>query len=360
VVKSYTYYVLTGDIGGTNTSFAVFGVKKNKKFDMIFKKSYGSESISTFHDHVNEILARAHKEHSIEISHACFGAAGPVTVDRSFCNMNNLSWKIDVKELFKKTMLQKILLINDIESIGHGISYCDKNDHSRFTQIVKSSGNICEPDPEAIGCIVTPGTGLGAGILVYSKEKKMHIPIPSEGGHADFVPSNDLEWKLAKYLKTKVTTHHFFPDNERVLSGKGITNVYNFLKTQEIKRSKEVIDMIDALSDAQKPAAIFYHRKNCTLCNECIDIFIRTLARTAKNLAMTTLAFGGVYIAGGIPPKMIDELQKLSFSEMFEHNDQQSHLLKKMPVYVVMDYDINLWGACSAAVNFIDFAYRLG
>ena len=329
------------------------GVISKSEFEIIFSQHHKSSDIDEFYLCVNNILELAHKEYNIQTSKACFDIAGPINNDRTYAKTTNLDLGISISELRNKTMLHNILLINDFEAIGFGVTLLDRVDEHQIITLHHTAGFTQNAVPKATIAVLGAGTGLGMSILTYDHEKDLYIPHPSEGGHVDFAPKDQLEIQLVDYLKEKVTGGSH-PGFERVVSGQGITNIYNFLREIRYERPTDITKMIDALPDKRKPAQIQKHTYNSITCKKAIDMFIEFYARAARNLALTALAKGGIYIAGGIAPRMIDCLKDKRFMQEFEKNDKQASILKEIPVYVVMDYNISLIGCCNAIVNFSD------
>ncbi|MFP4424805.1 MAG: glucokinase [Candidatus Woesearchaeota archaeon] len=343
----FTEFVIVADIGGTNTTIGVFGVKSHSKFKKIFSQRYNSKEIE-FYQCINEVLSYAHKKYNISISKGCFDIAGPVDENRLYAHATNLEWGIDVRTFLEKTMLQDIYLLNDFEAIGYGVPLLQEF-KEEIEELPHPDGATRKPIEKETIAIIGAGTGLGISILTYDENKEMYVPKPSEGGHADFAPSSDLEWQLLSYLKENVTGKH--PGYERVVSGQGMRNIYNFLRHIEYEHTTEVLQMIDNLKEEDKPAAIRQHIHNSTTCEKCLELFIEFYARAARNLALTVLARGGVYLAGGIAPRILKELKKPHFMHTFEINDRESVILRKIPVYVVLDYEVSLLGCCNALIN---------
>lgn len=355
--SKYRNFVIVADIGGTHTTIAVYGVVDDKSYELVFEEQHGSSDITEFYVPINQVLQKAHETYNIQIADACFAMAGPTEPDRSYGKLTNQSWSIDVRFLLQHTLLQRILLLNDLESIGFGVPLIEKKDRSRIVQLMGPDGSYTRPVEKANCCIIAPGTGLGTGILTYSRARQMYIPVASEAGHVDIPASTELQWKLLNYLVNNVTDGHH-PGYERVVSGQGIVNIYEFLRKDNYEPPNEIVELIDSLDDKDKPAAIQKHFHNSRLCHKCMDMFMTFFAKRCRNMALTTVSYGGVYLAGGIPAKLIDELQKPPFMKVFQSVDRMGTLIRKIPVYVVKDYGVNLLGCCNAAVNFMDMSYN--
>ncbi|MGM5487967.1 MAG: glucokinase [Nanobdellota archaeon] len=341
-------FIIVADIGGTNTTIGIFGVRSKTTFQKIFCRHYSSHQIEFYHC-VNEILEYAHQRYGIQVAKGCFAMAGPVNEDRRFAQATNLPWSIDVESLLSRTLLQKIFILNDFEAIGYGVPLL-KEFHEEIEELPHPDGAKRKPVEKETIAVIGAGTGLGVSILTYDPATQMYIPFASEGGHVDFSPTTDLEWQLLSYLKEQVTGGKH-PGFERVASGQGMRNIYNFLRHIEYEHESEVTHHIDQLPDAEKPAAIQEHVHNCLTCEKTTELFIEFYARATRNLALTLLARGGVYLAGGIAPRLLKHLKKPHFMHTFEANDRQAKILRKIPVYVVLDYEVSLLGCCNALTN---------
>jgi glucokinase len=351
-MHSYDEYVLVADIGGTNASFCVCGINKSKKknIELFFRKNYLTKDIENIYTPVNEVLSLIYDEKKIEISKACFSLAGPISLDRKSCKMTNSKLNISLSDLYKHTLLKEVILLNDIEAIGYGIPYLEMG-HQIISIIPPKK--LYSDDKEISSCIVAPGTGLGCGIITnksYPEDDRFSLILPSEAGHTDYVAITDMEKKLVDYLKKNITKYRH-PDYERVVSGRGIVNIYNFLRTQNIEKENDLLIMIDKIEDSQKPNAINkYHNHNKT-CNLVLEFFLNGLARKIRDLALTNLSYGGIYLAGGIPPKIYNLLSNLSFTETFYECDRNSEILKKIPIYLILDKDVNIYGCCHKLIQ---------
>lgn len=330
--NSYNSFLLGGDIGGTNTSLGVFGVK-NKLPELLIAFHFKSRQLGGLHFAINEALSFIEKNYSIRITNACAAIAGVLSAGKDYAKATNVKWDISKKELLKRTKLKKILLINDFEAIGYGINLLAKKD---FVTIKKAPKM-----PKAPIIVVGAGTGLGKATLIFDEAYKSYIPIPSEAGHSDFAAQNQTEVDLINFIRKIKKIKDNVP-YEFVLSGQGLSNIYLFLrksrKFNETKYTKE----IDKAKN--QPELISKYRKADKTCKAAFDIFKIIYARFAKNFALDALAYGGVYIAGGIAPKNRDIFDK-NFINAFEDNYKLPYVLKKIPVYIITNTNIGLIGA---------------
>lgn len=352
--REYNGFVLAGDIGGTNTNLAIMGYT-DKKMTYIFSLHFKSQKIKDLIEPINTILKVAKDEYDIEISKSCLAVAGPINPEKNYCKLTNTKFSVDANKILKNTLLGSFSLINDFEAIGYGIEFLDKNNENDIIQLPHPKN--CFPKPAKKGTIVVvgAGTGLGKCIVVYDRNRLKYITLPSEGGHADFAPDNDIEWELMNFFKKNIlkTKHH--PSYDKILSGFGIEGIYSFFKYKKMFPSTKFTKEID--SSENKPTLISKHSKKDKTCAKVIDVFIRIYARFARNAALDPLSFEGLYVAGGIASKNIEKFKEGTFMKIFENNISMKEILKKIPVFVIMNYDASLYGAANVAVNFPEMAH---
>jgi glucokinase len=322
--------VLAGDIGGTKTLLAIVDVE-GCHVRIIAEKRYPSSDYDDLASMVRDFLAEVHNMPT----HACFGVAGPVVGGRS--KVTKLPWVITETEIQEELGLHRVRLINDFVAVAYGIEALGPSD----VEVLISA----KPDPSGNIVVIGAGTGLGEAIVVQTP--KQHIIVASEGGHADFAARNDLEiaflrWMIDKYGRVS---------NDRVVSGPGIGDIYRFLR--DSGRETETDALRRAIDEAGDPAPVlqrFADEENDPLSNATLDFFVSIYGAEAGNLALTAVATGGVYIAGGIAPRMIGRLKSGIFQEAFESKGRQASLVVSIPVSVVMNPKVGLLGAALAAL----------
>ncbi len=323
--------VLAGDIGGTKTLLQL-AQPNNGKFELLFEQRYASADFSDFLPVVQQFLASAPAISKANITGACFGVAGPVSGRTAVTT--NLPWKLDADQLEKLLGIPHVRLINDFQAVGYGIEALDESDLVTLQQ--------GQPNPTGTRIVIGAGTGLGQGLLVWQDDH--YEVVASEGGHASFAPTNALQIELFNYLKTQFT----WPTWERVASGRGLVNIFNFLaQTEPVTEALKA-----ALNEGDKGAAISQFGltgKDATAA-KALEMFVTIYGSQTGNFALTALASGGVYVAGGVAPKIISKIQEGGFMQGFlDKYDKMQPLLKAMPVKVVMNQSVGLLGCAVAA-----------
>lgn len=328
--SGYSHFVLGADIGGTNTNLGIFGVRKNKPA-LLASFHFKSQELRGLHYAANEVLEYAEKNYKMRIEKACFAVAGPVSPGGENARLTNLGMDISKKSLLQKTKLRKIAIINDFKAIGYGIGMM----HSKDFAVIKQARKI----PKAPILVIGAGTGLGKTTLIYDKRSKSYEAIPSEAGHSDFPAQTQIELELVNFLKKqkKITQVSY----EQLLSGHGLCDIYSFLRKNANLAPTQYTNEIDK---KLTPELISKYRKTDKTCTETFRIFKTVYAKFAKNFALDCLAFGGVYIAGGIAPKNRDIFDS-EFVRIFQMSGKLAKILGKIPVYLVLNTDAGLLGA---------------
>jgi glucokinase len=338
-----SYYVLGVDVGGTNTNIAIAGIKDSKP-SLLFSLDFKTQELESIISPINETLTYADEKYDITVGLACLGVAGPV-ITRDSVELTNVKFNINRDELIKKTTLETISIINDFEALGYGLNLLDaKNKMDMFE--VRDRKNQVHP-PFSTKALLGAGTGLGKSILIYDKNLEIYVPIPSEGGHGDFPPQNDFEMQLTESIKkSRIMSQPL--TYEELLSGRGIENIYLFLKNSKQFETTDYTDEIDEVTE--KVSLISKFKKIDETCKETFRLFTKFYARCAKNFVLDTMATGGLYIAGGIASKNKEIFKSEEFFDEFKNAYRRSEVLKEIPIYIVINYDISLSGACLAAM----------
>lgn len=322
--------ILVGDIGGTTTRLAVFE-QENARLKSVVEKDYPSAEYSGLDAVVREFLG----EQSHKLERACFGIAGPIR--DGHVETPNLPWRIDVRDLAHGLNIRSVDLINDLEAHAYGLPLLSAKDLATLHPGI--------PDAKGNQAIIAAGTGLGEAGLVWNG--KAHIPYSTESGHADFAPRNEIEIVLLRYLLREFKDHVSY---ERVISGPGLYNVYRFLR--ERGEHPESRWLAERLKNADPAAAITQAglAGTCRLCSQALDLFVSCYGAEAGNLALRTMATGGIFIGGGIAPKILTKLKEPLFLEGFLAKGRMRMLVKQIPVKVILNDKAALLGAANYAM----------
>ena len=321
--------ILAGDIGGTNARLAVFDVVDGH-FSLISASVFHSREYSS----LDEIVSKFVETANVHPHAACFGVAGPVRNGR--VEASNLPWIIESKRLAEELDLKKTLLINDLEANAWGIAFLDPADLVSLNQV--------KGTPIGTQAVISAGTGLGEAGMYWDGAK--HHVFACEGGHADFAPRNELETELLRYLRVRFGHVSY----ERIVSGPGLVNVFNFLR--DTGRGVEPKWLADEMLHSDPAAAISRAAIDgkCGLSEQAIDLFVSIYGAEAGNLALKIMATGGIYLGGGIAPKMLPKLAGPLFMEGFLSKGRMQHLLEAIPVKVITNDKVALLGAARFAV----------
>lgn len=324
--------LLTGDIGGTKTKFALFSFA-NKHLEILHQAKYESKRLSSLEEGVTDYLEKNSLWQSEGIQAAWFCVAGPVS--GNICRPTNLDWNLNLEILQKRlAFIPEVGWCNDLVALGYGISLLP--DQALFLL-----GDPARPEDnkntgESVNrAVLAPGTGLGESLLIAGEV------YPTEGAHVDFAPATEEELDLWRFLHQQFGHVSY----ERVLSGPGLTNIYRFLCTRE-KRPGSIPDNLRPEEISAKAL-----NKTCPVCMEALHIFVRVLGAEAGNLALKSFALGGVYLGGGILPKIKAKLTDGTFWAAFTDKGRLSKLLKDIPVYLILDENAPLLGAARLALR---------
>ena len=315
--------MLVGDIGATKTILGIYSADSEAR-SPVMSETFPSDRYPDLYTLLDEFV----KEKGVKVTRASFGVAGPVLDHRA--NITNLPWTIDEKRLREILKIENVDLFNDICAIANSIPCLKGEDLTTLNE-----GVPVECSPIAV---IAPGTGLGEAFLTWEggRDRGKYRPHASEGGHVDFAPKTKTEIDLLRHLY-KDKDHVGYED---VCSGRGIPNIYNFLKgcgdfeepawlAEELKRADDPTPII--------AGAALSTERACKICEETLSIFISVLAREAANLVLKVVANGGLYIGGGIPPRIISRIKDGAFMEAFVEKGVFRDFLSAVPVKVIMN-----------------------
>jgi glucokinase len=306
--------IMAGDVGGTNTRLALL-VRQGRRLEIVDFRVFASAEVPSFEAAISEFLGVR------QVARAAFGVAGPVVDQRA--ELTNIAWTIDAQVLQEHFGWSQALVLNDLEALAHGLFELGADGVETLQAGFGRPGNVG---------LIAPGTGLGEAGLFYNG--RALLPFATEGGHADFAPRDELEVELWRFLKAR----HGRVSVERVLSGPGLVEIDVFFQ-ERLGRSVITRDgaAVTAAARAQDPAA-----------RAALDLFVGAFGAEVGNLALKLKAVGGIFLGGGMPPKLLPELQQSIFREAFLAKDPMRTLLEPIPIRIVLDDRAAVLGAARA------------
>ena len=331
--------ILAGDVGGTKVHLALYNFVGGKLVPLRDEKFPATE-FACLDDVVKKFLAQDETGGADDVRRqimaACFGCPGPVRDGR--LKLTNLPWTLDARDLQRSLGIEHIFLINDLEANGYGIPELAAD--KLFT--------LHPGDPSSVGHrgLIAAGTGLGECLLIWDSHLLRHLPLPSEGGHGDYAPRTEQEIALLRYLRKTLNGR---VSTERVVSGIGIRNIYSFLRDDA--KMDEPAWLRERMENEDPNAVIGMCAEDGSseICAETVKLFAAAYGAEAGNLALKLLALGGVYLGGGIAPKILKTLSSGGFLQAFLDKGRLSPLLQTIPVRVILDDTCALLGAAAYA-----------
>jgi glucokinase len=310
--------LLAGDIGGTKTDLAIYSVEAGPHSPLIQTEVHSADYPS-----LQALVTEFLKQAKTPVERACFDVAGPVVDGRA--KITNLPWVMDEASLAKDLNFRSVCLMNDLEAVARAVPILRLGDLLTL--------NAGQPVPEGAIGVIAPGTGLGESFLTWDGSK--YVSHSSEGGHSDFAPTDERQIGLLRYMRGRFDHVSF----ERVCSGIGIPNIYEYLR--DIERIPESPDIAQLIASAKDRTAAITNlavdpQQRSNLCVATIETFISILATEAANLALKVMATGGIYLAGGIPLHILSVLEKPDFMESFKRKGRFAQLMERIPVHVIL------------------------
>ena len=337
--------ILAADVGGTKTHLALFDWHDGR-VEPTCIQTFSSTDFGSFQDLLGEFLrgSEVHPEPTSDppsapgrlvINVAAIGIAGPVVDNR--CQTTNLPWVVDGGQLAESFEIKIVRLLNDLEAMAHGLLVLRPEE-----MLVLNAGS--PPKTKGAIALIAAGTGLGEGILFWDGDR--YRPRPSEGGHADFAPTSDLEIELLRHLRMI----HLHVSYERVLSGPGLVSIYEFLRDTKKNEPTWLAERLRTGDPAPIIAEVGL-AKQAALAVETLDLFTSIYGAEAGNLALKALALDGVYIGGGIGPKLREKLEEGGFMRAFTNKGRYKRLMSSIPVRLIMNQHAGLLGAAAVAAT---------
>ena len=326
-------HLLAGDIGGTKTVLGLFSSAEGPH-DALAVETFPSQDYPSLEKMAQNFLGRL----NLQVGRACFGIAGPIFEGRS--EVTNLPWVIDASDLASFLNVDQVCLINDLEAVANAVPILDGDD-----QEIIITGEV---DPTGPIGILAPGTGLGEGFLTWSESGyKAHA---SEGGHVDFAPTNEDEMGLLAFLFQRYRHVSY----ERVCSGLGIPNIYAYYKETGFAPESQSLAAQLAQVEDQTPVIVTAALDPVNpdpLCRKTFETFLSILGAEAGNLALKILTTGGIYLGGGIPPRILGSLKGNIFKESFHRKGRFADFIAGVQVSVILNKQAALIGAANYGLN---------
>ena len=318
--------ILAGEIGATRTRLAAYESDSSSTLNKVVEKIYMSQQEPGLADIISNFV----KTEGIPVHSACFGAAGPVRGGN--CKISNLAWTIDSFDLATLLKLKSVGLINDLEAFAYGIDGLESKDF-----VTLSAGT-----EDAVGnrAVISARTGLGVAGLYWDGFR--HHPFACEGGHSSFAPSNEIEIELLQYLHQKYGR----VSCERVLSGPGIKNIYDFLR--DTKKAEEPDWLHEQLRTAQDAPALISQvalENKAAICERTLSIFVGIYGSQTGDCALNFMSTGGIFIGGSIAAKIVPRMKDPIFMQSFLDKGRMQSLLRDVPVKIVLNDDSGILGA---------------
>ncbi len=320
--------ILAGDMGGTKTLLGLFEWD-GQRLSCVRRMAYASREHGEAASMIRDFAGNAGG-----IEYACFGVAGPVVDDR--CRATNLPWIVDAAALSRVVGGTRVKIVNDLVATAHGLDMLAPDELIVLQEGTQQKGNRA---------LIAAGTGLGEAMLFWDGQR--HVPCPSEGGHTDFGPRDDWEIDLLTYMKGRFGHVSY----ERILCGSGISELYDFLVSRGRMPSPEVAESLRRIDDRSPRISRAGMEKACPVCDEVVARFVSMYGAEAGNLALKSLAVGGVFVGGGIAPKLRSRFEEGAFIRAFCDKGRFRSLLEKIPVYLVLNPATALLGAARHAVD---------
>ncbi|VAW89104.1 Glucokinase [hydrothermal vent metagenome] len=318
--------ILAGDIGGTKVLLQI-----SRDDEVLLEQQYVSANYATFDALLSEFMAQARHV----VGAACFGIAGPV--DDTTARVTNRPWQLDSNKLQQQFSIPKVILINDFQAVGYGISALPENSIETL-----QSG---DERPQGVRALIGAGTGLGQALMVWCDPH--YQMLPSEGGHVGFAPTNDLQLELLRFMQLNA----YRTTCEHLVSGRGLVSIFNFLRERNPELLSQKVARAMETQDAAAVIARFALESGDTLANQTVDLFLEIYGAQVGNHALNTLPYGGLYIAGGIAPKLIERIKQGGFMAAYRDKEPMAELMLNFPVKVVMEPRVGLLGAQQVALR---------
>jgi glucokinase len=326
--------LLTADVGATKTALAAMGDPAEAR-SPVAEATYPTAEWDDLVSLVRSFL----QEHGLEVDRAAFGVPGPVLAGRA--RLTNLPWEVSAERLRKELGLAAVTVVNDLQGIAQAVPELREDE----VETVREGRAV---EHGTIG-VVAPGTGLGEAFLTW--DGRRYRAYPSEGGHTDFAPANELQRELLRHVSERLSHVSY----ERVCSGSAVPRLYEFLR--DTGRAEEPPGLAERLREAEDETATIFEEgaqePGCAICRQTMDLFVEILGAEVGNLALSVFAVGGIYLAGGIPPRILSRLREDLFLDAVVHKGRlsESELMTRLAVRVVTGEELAHVGLAQVAAD---------
>jgi glucokinase len=330
--------VIIGDIGGTNARLALVGLNgRVVKYHAFASRQFPSleEALQQFLDMIGP---------KVKLTAAALGVAGPVVNGR--CVATNLPWVVDSRAVARKLKVKRVTLLNDLVALSLGALGVPRSKLHSLASVANGSGFPVKKGANI--AVIAAGTGLGEAILVWNASLGRYLPNATEGGHADFAPQDDVQIELLQFLRGRFGHVSW----ERVLSGNGLGNIYDFLvQRNKVTESVANAELLAASADRNAQISQLGLKGKSEAALQALELFATIYGAEAGNLALKSLALGGVYVCGNITAHMLPVLERAGFAEAFRAKGRFASFMEKIPVAAVLDNDVGLGGGKAVALG---------
>lgn len=325
-------YVLAGDIGGTKTDLALYSVAPQRKLSLVREASFPSQHYTGLEAVLREFLSSGQEQ----VAAGAFGIAGPVLDGEVLAT--NLPWRVTAAGVVGVMGCDRVRLMNDLETTAYGTLFLSPDELQTLTAGIPRRGNRA---------VIAAGTGLGQACLFWDGQR--YRPVATEGGHADFAPRDEVEVELLHFLRGRYSRVSY----ERLLSGPGLVNIFNFL---DQGLQKPVASSVRERLGTEDPAAVVGQAGVaglCATCTEAVDLFLNLYGAQAGNLALTVMGTGGVYVGGGIITKLLPRIPTSAFMRSFLAKGRYAQFMAEIPVHIILNPKTSQLGAAQAAFELL-------
>lgn len=353
---NYKFFSVVGKVSPIKSELAICATKEKKTFHIVIRSVFDSKEVSDISDKINELLHVAKRDYDIEVNRCCISASGPVSRKRGYIKLTNLDLEINSHNIMSKTLLNKVILINDYEAYGYGLNLIDF-DNDVILLNHKEDDLMSTWTSENVYSLIGYDVGLGVSILYYDQKKHLHIPLPSEGGHIDFSARDKFDLDFITYLnESEINGESSIVEYETILSQQGFLQLFDFVVKSEKFDISDLDKEIVELDSSEKIKKILSNYENDEICKFVVSKFSNYFGRFARIIALISESYSGMFIHFKLGLDYPEILQNGEFISEFEAHNKKNDVLKKIPVYLINKKDLAIYGCCNVASNFFNLS----